>query len=103
MLESVSFFHVLAFLVVGILAVVDFFYRGVRAEQLLGQWAAKEGFELIESDRCFFETGPFQPFSQGVVYRIKAKNPEGKVRSGWIRCGGWFFGPMSARTEVVWD
>jgi hypothetical protein len=103
MIAKISFFDVFWILLIGIGCFADFIHTGVRAEQLLGEWAAGEGCELIESDRCFFETGPFLPFSKGVVYRVKVSTVEGKIRSGWVRCGGWFFGVMSDHTAVIWD
>jgi hypothetical protein len=103
MLANVSFFDAFWILLIGILGVSDFIHGTVRAEHLLGEWAAKEGCELIESTRCFLETGPFLPLLRGVVFRVKVRSPDGKIRSGWVRCGGWFFGVMSDHTEVIWD
>jgi hypothetical protein len=103
MLASVSFSDVVWILLIGILGVASFVYTTLQAERLLGEWAAKEGCELIESKRSFLETGPFMPGSKGVVYRVKVRYPEGKIRSGWARCGGYLSGPMFDNTYVIWD
>jgi hypothetical protein len=102
-LARLTFSGALWFLLFGVVAVGNFVYDTLRAEKLLAEWTAKEGFELIESHRSFFDKGPFMPISRAVVYRVKVRSPEGKIRNGWVRCGGWFFGVSSDETAVIWD
>lgn len=102
-LARLTFSGVLWFLLFGVIAVANFAYDTLRAEKLLAEWTAKEGCVLLECRRSFFDKGPFMPISKAVVYRVKARSPEGKIRSGWVRCGGWFFGVSSDETAVIWD
>ena len=102
-LARLTFSGVLWFLLFVAVAVWNFVYDTLRAEKLLGEWAAKEGCEVIESQRSFFDKGPFMPISKAVVYRVKVSTAEGEIRSGWVRCGGWFFGTSSDDTAVIWD
>ncbi|MEK7953320.1 hypothetical protein [Luteolibacter soli] len=103
MIASVSFFGVLWVLLFVAVALGNFIYDTLRGEKLLGEWATKEGCEIIESQRSFFDKGPFMSISRAVVYRVKVSSPDGKIRSGWVRCGGWFFGTSSDDTAVIWD
>ena len=37
------------------------------------------------------------------VYRVFIEDRFGRIRSGWVRCGSWFFGLSSEQIEVRWD
>jgi hypothetical protein len=37
------------------------------------------------------------------VYYVTIRTPEGQVKRGWVRCGGWFLGILSNKAVVEWD
>ena len=76
-----------------------------RAHSLLESWARENGYELLESSYRNVIKGPFfWTSSRGqVVYRITVRDARGRTRSGWLRCGGWWAGLFSDKTEVRWD
>src|SRR5580658_6870631 len=76
-----------------------------RADTILWNWARKNGFELVHSERCFF-TGGFNPLMTSrnqVVYFVKVRDQDQRERSGWVRCGSWAgFIFFSDEAEVKW-
>jgi hypothetical protein len=76
-----------------------------RSRSLLEQWAADNGFEILEREYRTFRRGPFfwTSSKNQAVYHVKVRDREGNVRSGWVRCGGWFLGLLSDQTEVRWE
>jgi len=76
-----------------------------RSRQLLDDWAATNGFQLISADYCWIRRGPFfWTTSKGqTVYRITAVDDEGERRTGWARCGSFWWGLWGSRVEVRWD
>jgi hypothetical protein len=82
-----------------------FYWNVSRSRTLLQGWAAKSGFEILQSEFRFVRRGPFfWTSSKGqTVYYVRVQDGQGQVRSGWVRCGGWWLGLWSDRTEVRWD
>ena len=80
-------------------------YRLVtRSQQMLRDWAVKMGLELEESELRMFVRGPFWWSSKGqVVYRVAVRDAQGRLRRGWVQCGGWLLGVMENKVEVRWD
>jgi hypothetical protein len=37
------------------------------------------------------------------VYRVKVRTRDGRLRRGWVRCGGWLSGVLSDQVDVRWD
>jgi hypothetical protein len=76
-----------------------------RSRSILEQWAADNGFELLSSENRTFFRGPFflTTSKNQTVYYVKVRDREGKVRQGWVRCGGLFLGLMSDAAEVRWE
>jgi hypothetical protein len=75
-----------------------------RSRQLLENWAERNGFEILEAEYRHFFKGPFfwRSTKDQTVYRVTVRDRSG-VRSGWVRCGGWFLGLMTDKAEVRWD
>jgi hypothetical protein len=81
------------------------YWQVSRSRALLRDWAARHGFEILESELRPLRRGPFfWTSSKGqTVYRVTVRDGQGAVRSGWVRCGGWWLGLFSDKTDVRWD
>ena len=65
-----------------------------RAGEILTGWARDNGYEIVASERRWFFRGPFF-FWTGKgqeVYYVTVRTPDGRLRRGWVRCGGFFLG-----------
>lgn len=71
--------------------------------QLLETWARQNGFRLVSRDYRIIDTGPFYSTSGRRVYRVTVEDRDGKRRSAFVRCGGWFWGVLTEGVEVRWD
>ena len=87
---------------VGITACVWHFSR---SRGLLRQWAEDNRYELEDVSYCWLWRGPYTLRSgeSHTVYRVTVRDDNGRRRRGWVRCGGWFFGLLSNKTDVRWD
>ena len=77
-----------------------------RSATILERWAARNGYELLESKINWFNQGPFfWSSSKGqVVYYVQVLNRQtGRTRRGWVRCGSYWWGLSSDKAEVRWD
>lgn len=85
----------------GIAAYVIWGYS--RARLLLRRWARVNGFEILHS--TFGLGGPFDWTSSNsqIVYFVDVRLPDGQERTGWIRCGSFWAGVISDKTEVRWE
>lgn len=75
------------------------------AEGLVEQWAATNGYQLLECEQRWLRSGPFfftKSKSQR-VFRIVVSDQEGNVLRGYAKCGGWFLGMWSEQIQVRWD
>jgi hypothetical protein len=95
-------FAIMAVVVLVILALVWHFGR---SNSLLHQWAAQSGFRIIRQEYRNFFKGPFfWTSTRGqTVYYVVVEDSVGNQRSGWVRCGSWWFGLLSDNVEVRWD
>ena len=95
-------FVIVIVVVVGIGALAWHFFR---SRSLLQQWAAENGYEILHSEYRTVFRGPFfWTTSKGqTVYYVKIRDRDGNERTGWVRCGGWWLGLMSDKTEVRWE
>jgi len=93
---------IVIFVVVGIAACA---WHICRSRSLLQQWACENCYEILHSEYRNLFKGPFfWTTSKGqTVYYVKVRDPEGNVRTGWVRCGSWWLGLMSDKTEVRWE
>jgi hypothetical protein len=83
---------------------VTIWTRG-RVENMLNRWASDEGYEVLESESCWFLRGPFfWTTSRGQrVYRVVVRTREGRVRQGWVRCGSFGWGILKDKVEARWE
>jgi hypothetical protein len=76
-----------------------------RSSSLLRQWAEENGYRIVRKRYRNFFKGPFfwTSTSGQTVYYVTVEDDAGNRRSGWARCGGWWFGLLSNHVEVRWD
>ena len=76
-----------------------------KARTMLERWAARNGFRILRMERRDFRRGPFfWSTARGqVVYHIVVVDRHGRRRSGYVRCGGWFWGVWSEHVDVRWE
>ena len=98
------------FLVLVVLAVIAFAacsmsWHFSRSRTVLETWADENGFEIVRSEYCHFMRGPFfWTTSKGqTIYYVTVRERSGRVRTGWVRCGGYFMGLFSDAAEVRWE
>jgi hypothetical protein len=95
------------FLIVIVVAVgiAAFMWHLSRSRSLLEKWAAENGYKILHTEYRNLFRGPFfWTSSKGqTVYYVKIRDREGNVRTGWVRCGGWWLGLLSDKTEVRWE
>ena len=71
---------------------------------MLERWAQAQGLTLTSVEGCWFFKGPFFFATRGQdVFRITARDKDGLVKTGYARCGGYWFGTLSEQVEVRWD
>ena len=87
-----------------VLVVFAIWWRIGRSNSLLQKWAAQNRYRIIRQERRFFKGPYFWTSTKGqTVYRVVLEDPDGNKRSGWVRCGSWWFGLLSDKVEVRWD
>jgi hypothetical protein len=75
-----------------------------RSRYLLTEWAYQNGYELLTAQLRPFRKGPFWWSSRGqTVYRVEARDQQGNIRTGWVRCGSGLLGVLANVVEVKWD
>jgi hypothetical protein len=96
-----GFFFVALVVVLVVLALVWHFGR---SNALLHQWAAQNKYRIIRQEYRLFNGPYFWTSTKGqTVYYVVLEDPDGNKRSGWVRCGSWWFGLLSGNVEVRWD
>ncbi len=99
-LVVVLFVFTLAFIAV----TVRWFYK--KSETLLNQWAAKNSYDLVEYELRWLKRGPFSWFSSAgqTIYHVKVFDQNTlSSKEGWVRCGSFWGGLFSSKTEVKWE
>jgi hypothetical protein len=96
---------VLAVVAVAVLIGLSLWWRSSRSGSVLDQLAQRNGYRLVSQEyRSFFKGPFFWTSSRGqAVYYVTVEDKDGHRRSGWARCGGFFFGLLSDKVEVRWD
>jgi hypothetical protein len=95
--------YLMLFCLAGLLAVyvVWAFSRG---RSLLSRWAEDNSFQILHSEIRTLLGGPFTLTSSRnqIVYSVRVRDRAGNEKSGWVRCGSFWFGISSDKTEVRW-
>jgi hypothetical protein len=86
-------------------AVGSIWWSRTRGLSLLENWARGQGYEILTREECWFFRGPyFWSTSKGQkVYKVSLKDLDGHVRTGFVRCGGYWLGMLSDDVDVRWD
>jgi hypothetical protein len=76
-----------------------------RAGRLLYEWAARNGYQILESERRRYRKGPFFFTSSNnqTIYRVTIQDAYGNIHHGWVRCGSYQLGSWSNNVDVRWD
>jgi hypothetical protein len=82
--------------------IVLFVWSFSRGRALLNHWAQENGFEILHSEFRMAGAGPFTWTRNQIVYFVRVRDREGRERSGWVRCGSFWRGIFSDKTEVRW-
>jgi hypothetical protein len=101
----VEFWKPIAFAGVIFLGIALVLFRIGRSISLLDEWAERNDYEIIQSERRHLLKGSFTwTSSKGqTVYFVTIRDQQGNLRSGWVRCGGFLTGMFSDNTEVHWN
>ena len=82
---------------------IAWFHR--KSRSLLETWAAGNGYTIVDAQRRYLFRGPYFWFTSNGqdVYRVTVRTAGGGVRSGYVRCGGFWMGMLSDKVTVEWD
>jgi len=74
-----------------------------RSRSLLRRWADENRFQII--DFRLTSSGPLAWTSSRsqTIYFVRIRDGDGKERRGWVRCGSFWAGVFSKKTEVKWE
>jgi hypothetical protein len=87
------------------LIIAQLVWRSRRKKTILQNWAASQGFQLIEYEERRLARGPFffTTAKGQSVFRIAVQYPDGATATGWAKLGTWAFGLLSDAVNVRWD
>jgi hypothetical protein len=76
-----------------------------RGASMLESWARTQGYELLSYGERWFFRGPFfWGTSEGQkVYKVTMRDLDGRVRTAYARCGGFWLGLWTDAVELRWD
>lgn len=95
---------IILFVVVVVLGLLAMGCHWLRSKTLLKEWARANGYELVQMRINWSQPGPFLFRSRRQeVYQIKVRDQRGRLRRGWAKCGGYWFGFLVNKVEVIWD
>ena len=105
-MEPSEYFYVALFVICATMSSILWFYwQHYRCEEILKSWAEDYGYEILSKERSWVWKGPFFFWtSEGqAVFLVTVRTKDGRVRNGWVRCGGWFLGIWRNQAEARWD
>ena len=75
-----------------------------RGRTLLNRWAEENNLQILHSELRTLCAGPFtwKSSRSQLVYFVRVRDRAGGERSGWVRCGSFWHGISSDKTEVRW-
>lgn len=95
------------FLLAGFVVFVFLVYylRQIKSRRMATEWLERDGYRVASLSYCWILRGPFSwTSSKGQdVYKVEARDREGRVRVGYVRCGSYWLGLWSDHVEVAWD
>ncbi len=95
----------LLLIIVIALAIASTIHRSKRSNEILERWAASNQLRILNNETRHFFRGPmfWRTSKNQIVFRVSVIDQYGRQRSGWVRCGGWFWGLHSDKVDVRWD
>src|SRR5262245_21851418 len=93
-------------LVVWMLVAPRRFFLKLRCRRAFRRWTEKNGFEVVSEETRGIGKGPFQwGFREDYeVTRLEVRDRDGKVRTGYIRCGNHAKGFLGQHdVGVCWE
>lgn len=76
-----------------------------RSRSLLQRWASENGLQILDSKLS--PSGPpswnWTSSRSQTVYFVRVRDNDGRERRGWVRCGSFWAGVFSDKTEVRWE
>lgn len=87
------------------IALVIYTWTISRSDTILRNWASQHRYRIVQQQYCWFWRGPFfwTSSKNQVVYHVTVEDRDGRQRTGYVRCGGWFWGLLVDTAEVRWD
>ena len=75
-----------------------------RSKVLIEKWASENGLELIHLESRWFRKGPYfwKSSKSQLVYFVTLLS-HGQTRTAYIRCGGFWVGPLSDQIDITWE
>jgi hypothetical protein len=100
-----SNFFILMILLAGVIVILAYLWQYRRSVGLLQQWANDNGYQLLHYEYRLFRRGPFfwTTSRDQTVFYVEAVDRGGWQRTGYARCGSWWFGLFSNKVDVKWD
>lgn len=76
----------------------------LRAKQVLETWAGDNGYIILSSDLRFLNRGPYSWTLLGKqwVFHVVVRTNNGATKTGYVKCGSFFWGVMVNKSEVEW-
>lgn len=95
---------ILFFMAVGAFVLLSVAFSSRRSHDIIDEWAESKGLTVTSKERRMLMKGPFFFASHGqTVYYVTVRNSEGRQRSAYVKCGGFFLGLFSDQIDVRWD
>lgn len=98
--------NILSFIKFALIVAVLLYLHIQWAKYRINEWAKQNHYRITSCRFCFQRIGPFSYFGTSAgqyIFKIEAINPDGQIRTGYARAGGFFFGLLRKRVEVKWD
>jgi hypothetical protein len=92
------------FLMIGAIVLITYItWCFLHSRSLLHHWASTNELHILNSGLT--SSGPLSWTSSRsqIIYYVKVRDKEGQERRGWVRCGSFWMGVFSSKTEVRWD
>ena len=76
-----------------------------RARRFLGNWAKRNGYEVVSTSARWLRKGPYFLLASGnqIVLRITVVDSSDDVRTGFACCGSLWKGVFIDEVDVTWD
>ena len=80
------------------------FWKFSHERSLVEQWAKKNEYSIVNREKRSVVTGPFMWSSSRnqTIYYVTIADKTGLQRNAWVRCGGYYLGPLSDQIDVRW-